>query len=33
VQQTPQMQAAMKREADHAQAQLEAAKAAAVTKP
>jgi hypothetical protein len=33
VQQTPQYQAAMKREADHAQAQLEAAKADAATQP
>lgn len=33
VQQTPQMQAAMKREADHARQQAEAAQAAAATKP
>jgi hypothetical protein len=33
VQQTPQMQAAMKREGDHARAQMEAAKAATATKP
>ena len=33
VQQTPQMQAAMKREGDHAYEQMQAAKAATATKP